>query len=127
MVAWYRRYMVRFEFKGPLGRDLRHLPPEYFRIPMGTIRRLEKMTVRGKKANVFAMEIHAKDVRIVVFEFPDEHSRDRIFQVGCMWWHGVVWRRCMHSRNARVECGAFLGHAHHLCALFSVGLCRPCA
>jgi hypothetical protein len=117
--------MVRFEFKGPLGRDLRHLPPEYFRIPMGTIRRLEKMTVRGKKANVFAMEIHAKDVRIVVFEFPDEHSRDRIFQVGCMWWHGVVWRRCMHSRNARVECGACASPVRLLACADLVHDCLP--
>lgn len=74
--------MVRFEFKGPLGRDLRHLPQEYFHIPMGAIRKLEKVTMRAKKGSVFAMEIHAKDVRVVVFEFPDEHSRDRIFQVG---------------------------------------------
>ena len=75
-------YMLRFEARGELSRELRHLPREYFHVPMGTIRRLEKVNARGKRATLFMLEVFAKDVRTLAFEFPDEHTRDRVHQVG---------------------------------------------
>jgi hypothetical protein len=84
-------------------------------VPMATIRRVEKPTIKNKRGVAFVLELHTKDVRVLSFEFPDEVTRDRVYQVrdagactvACVavWCGGVaVWR-----------CGGICGGARRCC------------
>ena len=69
-------YQLRFKPDGPLPPPMRHLPPAFLTVPMGSIRRVERAPAAAGQPPV--VDVVCKDVRTLQLMFEDEISAETV-------------------------------------------------